>query len=172
MNNFLVNNMETLNFIIVFVLCIIIFIQININIKTKNQLKKYFKILDQLNEYDNTGDAFKNLYHKLEQTNDFCAATKQRCENTENKVQKCIQKVGFIKYSAHDTGKNELSFAIAMLDNNNDGIVLNEVHTRNTSNIYAKQIEAGNSIVRLSEEENIALDKALKDKDFVKREKM
>lgn len=84
-------------------------------------------------------------------------------------MQRCIQKVGFVKYSTHDTGKNELSFAIALLDSNNDGFILNEVHTRTASNIYAKNIEDGKCASRLSEEEALALSKATKDKDFVKR---
>lgn len=167
MNGLIVNNMIT----IVLGITVISFmaIQIIINRKNKRRLEIYMETIEKLNEYDNVGEAFRSIYQKLDQVNDFCGATKQRCEETENKSKKCIQKIGFVKYSTHDTGKNELSFAVAMLDENNDGVILNEVHTRTASNIYGKQIEGGKCTLRLSDEETLVLEKAMKDKEFVKR---
>lgn len=172
MDDFLANNLGIIMALIIMALCIISTVQIIINKKIKKQLDTYIGTIKKLNEYDNADEAFKSLYQKLDQTNNFCEATKQRCKDTEEKLQNSIQKLGFVKYSTHDTGKNELSFAIAMLDNNNDGIILNQVHTRNMSNIYAKQIEQGKAISRLSEEEAMALNDAINDKDYVKRKKI
>ena len=169
MSTLLQNNLIIINLVITIILISIAIIQILINKKTKKDLQTYIETLEKINKYDNTGEAFNNIYKNLEKTNNFCEVTKQRCEETELKLQKSIQKIGFMKYSTHDTGKNELSFSIAMLDNNNDGIILNQVNTRNTSNIYAKQIEDGKSKIRLSLEEEKVLKDAVNDKDYVKR---
>ena len=72
-----------------------------------------------------------------------------------------MQKVGFVRYNAFKDTGSELSFALAILNRNNTGIILNGIYSRETSNIYAKSIENGKSEYRLSEEETIALNEAL-----------
>ena len=48
-----------------------------------------------------------------------------------------------------------------MLDEKNNGYILNIVHGREGSYTYTKEIIGGNSIVQLGEEEMQALDEAL-----------
>lgn len=85
-------------------------------------------------------------------------------DKLENKTDRCMQKIGFIRYNAfRDTG-SDLSFALAILDQNNTGILLNGIYSRETSNIYAKSIVNGKSEYRLSEEETKALNEALEKK--------
>ena len=81
-----------------------------------------------------------------------------------DKTNKCFQKTGMVRYNAFkDTGSN-LSFALAILDRENNGIVLNGIYSRDTSNIYAKPVKAGKSEYKLSEEEEEAIDKAVRSK--------
>ena len=64
----------------------------------------------------------------------------------------CIQKIGIVRYSAfRDTG-SDLSFTLAMLDENNDGVVLNGIYSREISNIYAKPVKNGKSEYTISED--------------------
>ena len=48
-----------------------------------------------------------------------------------------------------------------MLDENNDGVVLNGIYSREMSNIYAKQVIDGKCSNKLSEEERQALEIAI-----------
>ena len=57
---------------------------------------------------------------------------------------------------------SNLSFALAILNEHNTGIVLNGIYGRDTSNIYAKPIVEGKCEYALSKEEKEALDKAIK----------
>ena len=83
------------------------------------------------------------------------------CQRIDNKMNDCIQKVGIVRYSAYrDTG-SDLSFAVALLDNNNDGIVFNGIYSRELSNIYAKPVEKGKSTYKLIDEEIEAINKAI-----------
>ena len=61
---------------------------------------------------------------------------------------------GFAKFLAFlsDNG-SDLSFALALLDNQNNGVLLNGIYSREMSNIYAKPIYNGESPYALSEEE-------------------
>ena len=54
-----------------------------------------------------------------------------------------------------------MSFALALLDEKNNGVVLNGIYSREMSNIYAKPVENGKSKYTISEEENLAIEKAI-----------
>ena len=55
----------------------------------------------------------------------------------------------------------KLSFALALLDRENNGIILNAVHSRDNCFLYLKEIVKGESYVMLSQEEVEALRKAV-----------
>ncbi len=68
-----------------------------------------------------------------------------------------FQKVGLVRYNPfEDTGGNQ-SFAIALLDANDDGIIVSSLHARGGTRIYAKALTAGRSDAALSDEEAQAL---------------
>ena len=66
-----------------------------------------------------------------------------------------------VKYDAFNNTKNKLSFALALLDRNNNGIVINNIYGIEDSNAYAKPIEKGKSKYNLSAEEEDAIKKAM-----------
>ena len=80
--------------------------------------------------------------------------------NLEQQLNQCIQNVGIVRYNAFDDVGSELSFAIALLDNENNGFVINSIYGRTSSNVYAKSIENGTSRYALSDEEIKAVNRA------------
>ena len=56
---------------------------------------------------------------------------------------------------------SKYSFALALLDKNNTGLILNAVHSRDNCFLYLKEIVKGESYVVLSQEEVEALRKAV-----------
>ena len=51
-----------------------------------------------------------------------------------------IQKIGFIKYNAFENIGNDLSFALTLLDGNNNGICISSIYGRSESRIFSKPI--------------------------------
>lgn len=79
-----------------------------------------------------------------------------------------VQKVAIIKYDAFMEMGGKLSFVLALLDKNNDGIILNSVHSsREGCYTYLKEIIKGESFLELSGEEKTALDQAKKYNTFM-----
>ena len=72
-----------------------------------------------------------------------------------------FQKVGLVKYDALQEMGGNLSFVIALLDENNSGFLLNSVHNIHSNYCYAKEIKEGKCSIALSSEEQGALEKAL-----------
>jgi len=71
------------------------------------------------------------------------------------------QKIGLVKYDAFREMGGKLSFCIALLNDQNDGFIINSVHGSDGSYTYAKEIISAHSGVALGEEEQEALNKAL-----------
>ena len=79
----------------------------------------------------------------------------------KNNLDKMFSKYGVEKYDAFDDVGGKLSFALALLDKENSGLILNAVHSRDNCFLYLKEIVKGESYVMLSQEEVEALRKAV-----------
>ena len=76
-------------------------------------------------------------------------------------LDKMFSKYVVEKYDAFDDVGGKLSFALALLDKDNTGLILNAVHSRDNCFLYLKEIVKGESYVMLSQEEVEALRKAV-----------
>lgn len=76
----------------------------------------------------------------------------------ENKFH--FQKIGFVRYNPFPGVGGDQSFSLALLDKNNDGIVITSLFSREGNRVYAKTVEKGKSSYPLSDEEKQALEKA------------
>jgi hypothetical protein len=67
---------------------------------------------------------------------------------------------GLVRFSPfRDTGGDQ-SFALALLDESNDGFVISSLHSRTGTRIYAKAVAAGKTDLSLSAEEQQAIEEA------------
>ena len=128
------------------------------NIKLKN---KYNKFMKKIGNGKNIEEDLENYMYRVERVERQNAEIISYCKNLDDEVAKCIQKVGIVRYSAFKDTGSDLSFAVAMLDENNDGIVFNGIYSREMSNIYAKPVKNGGSEYTLSEEEKEAIRRAI-----------
>ena len=78
-----------------------------------------------------------------------------------DRLQFVYQKVGIVKYDAFNEMGGRLSFSLAMLDNRNNGYIINSMHSREGCYTYIKEIISGQSYIELGDEERNALNQAL-----------
>ena len=72
-----------------------------------------------------------------------------------------FQKIGLVKYDAFQQMGGQLSFSIALLDQRNNGFILNSVHSTDGCYSYTKEIKNGECALSLGKEEEEALQIAL-----------
>ena len=72
-----------------------------------------------------------------------------------------FQKVGIYKYDAFHEMGGKLSFALTLLDGNDNGYIINSMHSREGCYNYIKEIVKGESYIELSEEESESLERAI-----------
>jgi hypothetical protein len=68
-----------------------------------------------------------------------------------------VQRVAVVRFDAFEDMGGKLSFVIAMLDENGDGVLLTSIYGRNENRTYAKAVLGGSSTHVLSDEETEAL---------------
>ncbi|UQZ34185.1 DUF4446 domain-containing protein [Paenibacillus sp. PK3_47] len=82
-------------------------------------------------------------------------------EAAQGKIRGMKSKVAVKRYNAFGERGNDLSFSLAIVDDNRNGIVLTSLHNRENSYIYSKPVEGGESQYPLSPEEKEVIAQAL-----------
>ena len=136
-----------------------------VNIKLNSRYKNFMK---KLGRGKNIEEDLENFIYKVDRVEKQNAEITDFCKNLDEDLSKCIQKIGIVRYSAFKDTGSDLSFAVALLDEKNNGIVFNGIYSREMSNIYAKPVENGNSKYTLSNEEVEAIEKAVKSNNVYK----
>ncbi len=123
--------------------------------------KKYQNFMQKLGNGKNLEEDLETYMYRVNKVEGENAQIINSIEEINKEQKKCIQKIGMVRYNAFQDVGSDLSFALAMLDENNDGVVLNGIYSREMSNIYAKPIEKGKSTYTVSAEEAQAIGKAM-----------
>ena len=82
---------------------------------------------------------------------------KKDIRNLYKKMETVFQKIGIVKYDAFHQMGGKLSFSLALLDENNNGFILNSVHSTDGCYTYTKIIKNGQCEIALGDEEQKAL---------------
>ena len=126
-----------------------------------NRLSRKYAIFMKGKDAQSLEKLFKRkfeLIEKLTVNSEINAENIAKLEKMQNMI---LDKYGIVKYDAFNEMGGKLSFALAMLDNNNTGFLLNAIHSRENCFLYIKEIVNGESYVALSDEEIQALKKAV-----------
>ena len=119
------------------------------------------EFMQKLGTGKDIGEDLNNYMDRIIELEQALSETHSYCKQLENKMKRCVQKIGVVRYNAYNDAGNDLSFAVALLDEKNNGIVFNGIYSREMSNIYAKPIAEGKCKYNITKEENEALDKAM-----------
>lgn len=86
------------------------------------------------------------------------------CEKLQETAAESLQNIGLVRFNAFPDMGGDLSFALALLNAQGNGVVLCSLVGRDDCRIYTKSVVRGRSPYQLSDEEKLAIKKAL-DKD-------
>lgn len=129
-------------------------------VKAGKMKKKYNTFISGASS-ENIEQIIKNNMDELKSLKQTAEENKKSVKDIYDKMQYSFQKIGIIKYDAFYEMGGKLSFALCMLDKNNDGYVVNVMHSNTGCFAYIKEIVKGQSYVELGDEEKKALEQAL-----------
>lgn len=141
-----------------FILLILVIIQM---LELNKLKKKYNKFMG--------GKDVKSLEKQIEKIFEDNRYIQELSDNNNKEIRTinrekefCFNKVGIIKYDAFQQMGGMLSFSIALLNEKDNGFILNSVHSTEGCYTYIKEINAGICDIDLSKEEKDALFQAMK----------
>ena len=145
------------SYALILILILIVIIQ---TVKLSRLSKRYKKFM--------LGKNAKSLEKDIEgiyEDNRFIKASTEKnrkdIQSLYRKFESAFQKVGIIKYDAYNQMGGQLSFSLALLDENDNGFVRNSVHSTEGCYSYTKEIKNGLCEISLGDEEKKALDIAM-----------
>lgn len=147
--------------IILLILVIILVVQAISGNMRLSRLERKYKMFMKGSDAQSLEKTFVRKFAQI----DRLYEAKEDHEHSINHIKKnfdmIFSKYGVEKYDAFDDVGGKLSFALALLDKENTGLILNAVHSRDNCFLYLKEIVKGESYVMLSQEEVEALRKAV-----------
>lgn len=144
-----------------FLILLLFFMNLANRSKIKKLKSKYYKFMNGLSGAS-MEDVLDNCIEKVNGVVEKSKELEYQLNAVERNMYYCVQKVGVIRYNAFDNVGSDLSFSIAMLNNNDDGLVISSLYSRDSSSTYAKPVAGGKSRYALSAEELQAIDNARK----------
>ncbi|MEK7085381.1 MAG: DUF4446 family protein [Patescibacteria group bacterium] len=124
----------------------------------ERRLKKLFRG-KKAGEFE---DILRRIASELEELHAARADIEKYLETVERRLQKSVQHVGAVRFNPFQEVGGDQSFALALLDEKKNGLVISSLYGRESSRIYAKPLEGGKSKYQLSREEVNAIEEALK----------
>lgn len=139
--------------VLVLILIILLIVQINKSGKLKKRLDKFLLGKD--------GASLEQQIVGLFEDNQFLKASAEKNKKDirilYKKLESAYQKMGLVKYDAFSQMGGQLSFCLALLDENNNGFIINSVHSTEGCYSYTKEIKSGKCSIDLGTEEAEAL---------------
>ena len=133
--------------------------------------KEYISFMKKIGNGNNLDQMMKKYLEDVNMVKKDNSEIKSYYTKLDNDISSCIQKIGLVRYNAFKNVGSDLSFAIALLDRNDNGVVFNGLYGSDSSNIYAKPIKKGESSYQLSPEEQYAIEIAEQNKNFMAKHK-
>lgn len=106
------------------------------------------------------GDGWSEALAKLNDLPELESRIGGRIDELENQQSLVISRLGLVRYNAFEDTGADLSFSLAILTDQGNGIVLTSLWGRDEVRVYAKPLESLSSRYALSNEEKQALDLA------------
>ena len=140
------------------VLLILVIIQM---IQIGNLKKKYKKFMGG-KDVKSLEDKLKKIVEDNKYIIELSTENKKNIKEINKEMEFSFNKVGIVKYDAFNQMGGKLSFCLALLNEKDNGFIMNSVHSSEGCYTYIKEIKAGICHIDLGNEEKQALSEAMK----------
>ena len=153
----LINNAQAYIILSLMIIVLILLIIIIMNhVSLKKLETRYRKLMRGVNN-KNLEDMVITYLDKIEVVKEENEGMKRMNEKIHGELKTCVQNTSIVRYRAFEDVGSDLSFSLALLDGNHNGVIITSIYGRNESTTYAKPIDKGISRYDLSQEEKKVL---------------
>ena len=143
------------------IIIVILLILLIVNICSISKLKRTYKRFMRGKNSASLENEIIGLFEDNKFLKNNTEKNKKDIRTLYKRMETAYQKMGLVKYDAFKEMGGKLSFTLALLDENNNGVLLNSVHSSDGCYSYTKRIKNGDSAITLSNEEKVAVERAM-----------
>ncbi len=146
--------------ILLIILIVIVLILTGFVIYLNKKLKKFLIGSSSTN----LDDSIKNIHKSITELEKFRIDLEKYLTSVEKRIKKSVQAIQTIRFNpfkGNGSGGNQ-SFATTFLSEENDGVVISSLYSRENVSVYSKPIKNGSSEYELSDEEKESVEEAKK----------
>lgn len=147
--------------VILALICIALFVVVIIQINKTKKLNDRIDLFLGGQSGGSLEEAILDKFTKMKVLEEKDAVEDKAIRDIYSRLKRTYQKIGTVKYDAYMENGGNMSFALALLDDENNGIIMNVMNSSEGSYCYLKEIENGRSDIELGAEEAEALDIAM-----------
>ncbi len=143
------------------VVCIITSILLIITLCKLKKLKRRVDALTRGKDAETMEDSILEFFERIESLEDAESKMHRDIRDIKENLKITYQKSALIKYDAFREMSGALSYSLALLDKQNNGVIISSMYSREGCYTYAKDIVNGKCKINLSDEEAEALKQAV-----------
>ncbi|CAN7168064.1 DUF4446 family protein [Paenibacillus sp. LjRoot56] len=143
-----------------FILVLLVMVII-ISIRLSSLRKRYTRMINGTSA-ENMEQLLIDMQNALNEQKAESVKASTQISNIHQSIKKMTSNIKVRRYNAFNEGGSDLSFSLAMLNEEQDGVIITGIHSREQMYVYAKPIAKGQSSYTLSPEEKETLTQTLK----------
>lgn len=154
---------------IVALILILFLILLIMQIRLMGKFKKLYRTYDRFmrgKDMESMEETVLAQFERIEALEKSNEEKDRQIESIFENLQHVYQKTGLVKYDAFREMSGKLSYAVALLDKEDNGILVNSMYSREGCYSYVKTIVGGKCSIEMSEEEQEALKIAVNKEKF------
>lgn len=147
--------------IILLVMVIALIIIVVMLMKETKDLKERYRKFMQGSKPKSMESQIQDLIKEVDKLKKTSLDHDKDLQELFNRMETTFQKMGLIKYDAYKEMGGKLSYGLCVLDEKNNGFLINSIHSSSGCYSYTKRIRNGKCNIQLSPEEEEAVNRAL-----------
>ena len=154
---------------IVALILILFLVLLIMQIRLMGKFKKLYRTYDRFmrgKDMESMEETVLAQFERIEALEKSNEEKDRQIESIFENLQHVYQKTGLVKYDAFREMSGKLSYAVALLDKENNGVMINSMYSREGCYSYVKTIVGGKCSIEMSEEEQEALKIAVNKEKF------
>ena len=154
---------------IVALILILFLVLLIMQIRLMGKFKKLYRTYDRFmrgKDMESMEETVLAQFERIEALEKSNEEKDRQIESIFENLQHVYQKTGLVKYDAFREMSGKLRYAVALLDKEDNGILVNSMYSREGCYSYVKTISGGKCSIEMSEEEQKALKIAVNKEKF------
>jgi hypothetical protein len=150
----------TLSIVLVTLLLVVAAIFLRLNAHLRKVIRRYSELMQGVS-HANLETLVVQQVESLRRQEVRLTELAETCKRLTAQAERCLQRVGLVRYNAFEGVGGNQSFSLALLDAAGNGFVVTSLFGRSESAVYCKAVEKGRPALVVSAEEEEAIRQAM-----------